>query len=227
MSLTLMKRVPSAELLDTDLPADEAEESLKDIEWVHRHLGGRRLVRKLLLPLLTSSPGQSLLALDLGCGSGHVGRDLERIGSQGRAPFRVLGLDQRLAHARLSSRGSTLNGDAFRIPLQERSVDIVFSTLFLHHFGPSDLGALLKESARVARRTVAALDLSRGHVALGLISLIGPIAFRSRVSVSDGKASVRQAYTPREMEDIACQALPGGTVQAEGPFAWTLVWHRP
>jgi ubiquinone/menaquinone biosynthesis C-methylase UbiE len=230
LSFWVPRRRPEPELLDgADVPAREAEASLADIEWVHLRLGGRALVRSRLQPLFAALAGrkETLEVLDLGCGSGHVGRDLQAAAAEAGVHVRVFGLDRKASHARLSARGTTVVADAFRLPFPDRGVDVVFSTLFLHHFSPAEAAALLAESRRVAASSVLALDLTRHRLAIAVISMVGPVAFRSRLSVADGKTSVRQAYTPDEIAAIAAPILPGARVTKASPFAWELLWRRP
>lgn len=229
MSFWVPERRPEPELLDGDgVSSSEAEASLADMEWAHRRLGGRALVRRRLLPLLKALPARqgALSVLDLGCGSGHVGRDLLAAAAESGARLRVLGLDRKTSHARLVDRGTAVTADALRLPFQDRSVDVVLSTLFLHHFTPAEMTALLSESRRVAEAAVVALDLSRHRLALAAIAVVGPLAFRSRLSVLDGKISVRQAYTPEEIAQVAETALPGARVARISRFVWELVWKR-
>jgi SAM-dependent methyltransferase len=226
VSLWVPAREPSRELLDAGLPFGEAEKSLADIEWVHQRLGGRRLLRRALVPVVRSLAVETPSLLDLGCGSGHVARDLERELARRRCPSRVSGLDLQAAHARLAPRGRTLVGDAVRLPFADSSFDVVFSTLFLHHFSPGELRPLLAESARVARRAVLAFDLARHRASLAIVSLLGPLVFRTPVSVADGRASVRQAFTPDEIAAIAGEVLPGAAVSPAGPFVWRLLWRK-
>jgi SAM-dependent methyltransferase len=224
MSLLVPPRQPSKELLDEDLPSHDARASLRDIEWVHRRLGGRWMLRSGLAPLLKELGPGSLTLLDVGCGSGHVARDLEDAPLPG-VSVRVLGADIKLAHVGLAPRGRSFAGDVVRLPLADRSVDVVFSTLFLHHFAPDELAKILAELGRVARRAVVAFDLVRSRPALFFISLVGPLFFESHVSVADGRASVRQAYTASEARALAARALPGARV-FHSPFVWRLVWRR-
>jgi SAM-dependent methyltransferase len=229
MSFWVPDRRPADEILDGDVPAPEAEASLSDIEWVHRNLGGRILLARRLLPLLSALAGSrgSLSLLDLGCGSGHVGRDLLSAFARRGGSLRAFGLDLKLTHARLSARGRAAAADALALPFGDRSVDVVFSTLFLHHFSPAEIATLLAEAERVARRAVVSFDLTRHRIPLALISVVGPLAFRSRISTVDGQASVRQAYTREEMGRLALPVLPGATLAPAGPFVWQLVWIRP
>jgi hypothetical protein len=230
MSFWVPERRPEPELLDADgVSSSEAEASLADIEWVHRWLGGRALFRRRLLPLLKSLPARqgALSVLDLGCGSGHVGRDILAAAAEAGARVRVFGLDRKTSHARLAARGTAVVADTFRLPFGDRSVDVVLSTLFLHHFSPGEAATLLAESRRVAASAIVVLDLTRHRLALAAISVVGPVAFRSRLSVADGKTSVRQAYTSGEIAAIAAPVLPGARVAMASRFVWELVWKRP
>ena len=230
MSFWVPRRRPGPELLDgPGVPADEAEASLADMEWVHQRLGGRALVRRRLQPLFASRAGRedALLILDLGCGSGHVGRDLQAAAAEAGTRVRVFGLDRKASHARLAGRGAAVVAEALRLPFRDRSMDVVRSTLFLHHFSPAEAAILLAESRRVAASAVLALDLARHRLALAAISVMGPVAFRSAISVADGKTSVRQAYTSGEIAAIAAPVLPGARVAMASRFVWELVWKSP
>ncbi len=230
MSFWVPGRHRADEILDGNLPAHEEEASLSDIEWVHRNLGGRVLLARRLIPLLESLAGperRPLSLIDLGCGSGHVGRDLVDAFARRGGALTVLGCDLKLSHARLAKRRRSAAGDALRLPVATSSVDIVFSTLLLHHFSDGECRRILLESRRVARRAVIAFDLSRHRAAWALISVVGPLAFRTPISTLDGKASVLQAWTPSEISALASDVLPGAAVRRAGPFVWQLVWTRP
>jgi len=227
VSLLVPPRAPSGELLDGALRPEEAEESLADIERIHRLLGGRPIVRRHLVPLLLSVPSPRPVLLDLGAGSGHVSRALTaELARRGRELVTV-DLDRQLLHARLSAEGRSVAGDALRLPLADRSVDVVSSTLFLHHFDVPSVAALLRESARVARFAVSALDLTRHRVPLAVNALLSHVLYRSPVTRHDGRASVLQAFTIPELRAVAARALPGALVKPAGPFVQGLLWKRP
>ena len=226
MSLLVPPRVPSDEILDGNVPPHAAEESLADIEWIHRALGGRAIVRRHLVPLLLSVPTPRPVLLDLGAGSGHVGRELTGELSRRGRELVTIDLDRQLLHARLSARGRSVAADALRLPLADRSVDVVSSTLFLHHFDAASVAALLGESARVSRFAVVALDLTRHRVPLAINALLSRLAYRSPITRLDGRASVLQAWTIPELRALAARALPGTLVRSAGPFVQGLLWKR-
>lgn len=226
MSILVPPRAPSDEILDGSVAPDAAEESLADIEWIHRALGGRRIVKRHVVPLLLSVPSPRPVLLDLGAGSGHVGRALTGELSRRGRELVTIDLDRQLLHARFSTRGRSTAADALRLPLADRSVDVVSSTLFLHHFDATSVAQLLKESARVARVAVVALDLTRHRAPLAINALLSRFAYRSPITGLDGRASVLQAWTIPELRAIAARALPGTLVRPAGPFVQGLFWKR-
>lgn len=226
MSLLVPTRAPSDEILDGDVDPEAAVESLADIERIHRVLGGRRILRRHLVPVLLAVPSPRPVLLDLGAGNGHVGRALgSELARRGRGLV-ALDLDRQLLHARLSANGRSVAADALRLPFADRSVDVVSSTLFLHHLDAPSVERLLRESARVARVAVSALDLTRHRVPLAVNAVLGRLLYRSPITRLDGSASVRQAWTVPELRAIAERALPGARVARAGPFVQGLLWVR-
>lgn len=91
--------------------------------------------------------------LDVGCGDGALLASLRERGCE-----RCIGLevDPHL-RADLRARGiEALDGAGERIPLPDRSIDVVVMEYAAHHL--ADLPAALREAARVARRAVLVLD---------------------------------------------------------------------
>ena len=115
--------------------------------------------------------------------------------------------------------------DAFGLPFPTRSFDFAISTLLFHHFSPEQNVRLLRELARVSRDGFALLDLRRHLFPLIFVWIAGRLVFRSRVSLEDGAASVRQAYTPAEALAIARSAVPGARVDKVFPFR-LLIWKN-
>ncbi|MHB8800351.1 MAG: methyltransferase domain-containing protein [Thermoanaerobaculia bacterium] len=227
MSLLVPRRTPSDEILDGEVDPEAAAESLADVERIHRVLGGRWILRRHLVPLLLAVPAPRPVLLDLGAGNGHAGRALAaELARRGRGLV-TLDLDRQLLHAHLSARGLSVAADALRLPLADRSVDVVSSTLFLHHLDAASVARLLRESARVARVAVSALDLTRHRVPLAVNAVLGLLLHRSPITQLDGSASVRQAWTVPELSAIAERALPGARVFRAGPFVQGLLWVRP
>ena len=233
---------------DQNLPFEEMIRSLADIDRVNRKWGASHALEKHLLarirnaPLRSSAPafaepasagegrslrstssdGKDLLLLDVGAGTGALAGRLEDVLSRDGSRVHAIALDLQWRHLRAGRAGangsSAVAGDAFLLPLGDAAVDWIVSTLIFHHFSPEQNVLLLREFARVARRGFALLDLRRHLFPLLFVSIAGPLLFESRASVADGPASVRQAYTQPEAEQIAREAWPGTKVERVFPF---------
>ena len=224
MSLLVPPRRPSREFLDeTELDPGEMARSLADLDLVNAALGSARIFEKRLEGPIRSEGGGTTI-LDVGAGSATVARDLTRRLERRGLKARVIATDLQWRHLAV---GHGRNGggklpavaaDAFSLPFPDRSVDWAVSTLLVHHFSPEENIRLLRELARVTRRGLLLLDLRRHRLPLAFIALAGRIAFQSPVSVSDGTASVRQAYTREEAGAFVREALPGARVEPVFPF---------
>jgi ubiquinone/menaquinone biosynthesis C-methylase UbiE len=154
-------------------------------------------------------------AVDLGCGPGYLVLELAE-----RAPaLQVTGIDlsgEMLVQARSSAQGSAVSsrvdyktGDAANIPFPDGSLDLVLSTLSLHHW--SDPVCVLDEIARVLRPGGAYMifDLRRDMSPPGYLLLwfatnfIVPAAL---YRINEPLNSRNAAYTPDEAAQLAEQS---------------------
>jgi len=213
VSFFVPQRRPQLELLDQgDLPAEEIEKSLADIRFVNRFWGGHRTAEAAALRLLEAGGPRRTSLLDLGSGTADVSLAVARRAGKAGISVRLVALDRQLAHltaTRRVERARTpelVAGDALALPLADGSFDWVFSSLFLHHLSPEENVLVLREMARVARCGLFVLDVRRHRVARWIVGILGPVFFRSAVSVADGCASVEQAYTIEEVAEMARSA---------------------
>ncbi len=170
-------------------------------------------------------------AADLGCGPGLLVLELAR-----QAPgLHLTGIDlsaQMLAEARrlaaeagLGARVSFKTGDVEALPFPDESLDLVVSTLSLHHW--SNPTQALREVNRVLRPGGAYViaDLRRD---LGLLPWLA-VWFAARVvvppalkEVNEPLASRDASYTPKEAATLAEQAGLEGFRVTQGPL-WLIL----
>ncbi len=205
-----MRRTTSQELLDDDLgSAAEIERSLDDLWRINRYLGGVETNLHLLERFFKRAGAHPVRVLDVGSGDARLAAHLqaELLRRNIQAQFFVL--DRRMTHlgnGRPAAAGLLpVTADVFALPFAKASFDIVMCNLFLHHFSGERAQELLRSMAAVAREAVMINDLERHVLPYLFIRLALPFA-RSRLTRHDGPASVRQAYTRRELEKMAVDA---------------------
>lgn len=202
-----MRRVTSVEWLDDDrgTPA-EIQTSLGDLWRINRQLGGVSSSLRLLERFFARHGSRPARILDVGAGDGRLAARLQSdLAQRGhRAQFFVL--DRRASHlagGRPADAGLLpAVGDALRLPFAPGSFDAVMCNLFLHHFSGTEAERLLHSLAESAREAVLVNDLERHWMPYVFIRCATPFA-RSRLTRHDGPASVRQAYTRPELEELA------------------------
>jgi SAM-dependent methyltransferase len=216
-----MRRKVIPELLDEDLgsPAEIAS-SLNDLRHINEWFGGMRTTAALLGRIAKTSGCERLSLLEVGAGGGDVPLAARQILSgKGGLALDVTLLDLMWSH--LPHNGVPgVAGDALRLPFCDDAFDVVSCTLFVHHLEPPEVLRFGIEALRVCRRAVLINDLIRSPLHLALVYAGLPL-FRSRLTWHDAPASVRRAYSRKEMRTM----LQGLTLPGLPAREITISWH--
>ena len=170
-------------------------------------------------------------AVDLGCGPGYLAVELARavpslhVTGVDLSDEMVAAAERFAAEAGLGSRVAFRKGDVQRIPFADASLDLVVSTLSLHHW--SDPLPVLDEVARVLRPGGSFLifDLRRDMAPPAYLL----IWFATHVVVpavlkqaGEPMGSRNAAYTPEEAAELARRSHLIGWQVTRGPLWLTI-----
>lgn len=201
-----MQRRPSCELLDTDAGTPkEVSDSLLDLRWFNRWFGGIATVERMIDLVVQTTGNRSLSILEVASGEGYILKTLQGRYSTRGLTLKITLLDRVQAHFPENGALPRVSGDALSLPFRDGSFDLVSSSLFIHHLAPEQVVAFNREALRVARHGVMVHDLIRSRLHLATAYAGSPL-YRSRLTRNDAPASVKQAYTLREMEQLVEQA---------------------
>jgi hypothetical protein len=145
----------------------------------------------------------SLSLLEVAAGSGYVPETAGQRLRQRGLHLQVMVLDRVPSH--LSNGHLAVAGDALALPFRDASFDLVSCSLFAHHLSPQQLVRFVDEALRVCRLAVLINDLVRHPLHVSLVYAGMPL-YRSRLTRHDAPASVRQAYTTEEMNELLVQS---------------------
>ena len=208
----------------------EVRRSLGDIRRINTYLGGAKPVCDAVWSLLGDR--ESATVLDIGTGNADIPLRLTKQAKQRDVDLKITGLDINARHLQIAREDvrnyeniSLLGADAFALPLRDKSVDVVISTLFLHHFRAPEIRALLREFSRVARVGWTMHDQVRDALPLWFFRLARPVLATSYLTRYDAVASIYRAYTPGEMRSIVAP-IPGATVATSFPYRMSVNWQR-
>lgn len=199
-----MKRVVIPELLDTDSGTlAEIAAALSDLRRINRWFGGIATTRSMIAEVVRKHGARSLSLLEVAAGAGYVPHAASAHMRKSGVRLQVTLLDRAHSHLKNGSGNgsSAVAGDALALPFADGSFDLVSSCLFAHHLEPRELVQFVNEALRVGRTAVLINDLVRDpiHLALVYASLA---LYRSRFNRHDAPASVRRAYTVKEMNEM-------------------------
>jgi SAM-dependent methyltransferase len=199
-----MDRANVTELLeDPSLPEEVVATAYRDLARTQRFLGNQAAV----LHRLKRDPGPIHRVLDIGCGQGAL---LEQIRRQ--FGVEVIGFDLRPAP---SPPVPILTGNAAVDPLP--AADIALSVCLAHHLSEAEVIGMIRNVSKSCRRFIL-LDLVRHWMPLALFKVfVSP--FLHRINAADGATSIKRAYTPAELQNMAEEAVKGTNARIEHTVA--------
>jgi ubiquinone/menaquinone biosynthesis C-methylase UbiE len=216
MFVNLARRAEENEIMD-DLrePVDEFAAAYRELELINRWLGGVRAIQRFV------PHESSLLILDIAAGACDIGDALVQ-----RLRCTIVALDLNAKGLRRSRNVLPVVGDALHLPFRDNSFDIVMSSLFFHHLPSESCVRVLEQMWRIAKRIVIVNDLHRHAFAYFSIRALTLMFSRSRMVRHDAPVSVRRAFRPMELQDIASQAGIPAEIHRSFPYRLVLVARK-
>lgn len=187
--------------------------NLRDLARVNRWLGGVALSRRAVRALLHGHAGNVEL-LDVGTGAADIPDALITALGRPGGWLRVTAVDTNqqildAARVRVAAGPESLHlerveGD--HLPYPDEAFDIAHCSLVLHHAEPVAAQRLLGEMARVSRIGIVVNDLERSRRAWLGAWLLARVTTRNAYTRNDAPLSVRRAYLPAEVAQMAARA---------------------
>lgn len=116
--------------------------------------------------------------------------------------------------------------DGTSLPYGDKSFDLAFCNLALHHLDEPSAAKLLAEMARVTRIGWVVTDLERHRLAFLAAKLLARFVWRSPVTRHDGPLSVQRSFTQKEAERLVAEAGVKAKVHKHFPFRLAVVGYE-
>jgi 2-polyprenyl-3-methyl-5-hydroxy-6-metoxy-1,4-benzoquinol methylase len=189
-----------------------------------------RPIRQLALELKTNC----LRVLDIATGSGDVPMALWRRAKRAGVSLEIQGIDFSARSVEFAREKGKRAGAAITFECRNAltddlptNYDVVICSLFLHHLTNDDAVNLLRRMAAAAKRLALVNDLRRSTYGLTLAYVASRLLSRSEVVHVDALRSVRAAFTPSELQDMASKAgLRDAVIGHRWPARMLLHWRR-
>ncbi len=204
-----------------DLPSqdeNELREDLENLELLNRHFGGTQIVINLLNKIARNLPSFGLV--DFCTGYGDHPRNMARWAKEHGKKATIIAVDFQWPTLEIAKAATPkdhhilyVQADVRHSPFKNRSCDLVFCSLALHHFSDDDATQILREGRRLASRHVACIDLTRGWIPYIAVWMLTQFILRSPMTRHDARLSVRRSFTGNELKNLAVLA------------DWSSYWH--
>jgi 2-polyprenyl-3-methyl-5-hydroxy-6-metoxy-1,4-benzoquinol methylase len=226
------KRSPQPEWLDAgNLPAADIQRNMQELEIINRYLGGHRITiagfRSLIPPL------SSVAVCELGCGGGDNLMAIQHWCSRNNTDATFSGVDINpdcIAVALTKNwlyRPILMTAD-YRdaIPAGIRQ-DILFSSLFCHHFSQEELVGMLQWMQSKSKLGFFINDLHRHPLAYYSIKWLTRLFSRSYLVKHDAPLSVLRGFKRKDWTHILQSAgITRYRIQWKWAFRWLIVVYH-
>ncbi len=214
--MNFSQRSTEKELLDRDdIPFEDIRRNMEELDFINTYLGGHQITRMGLRYLLAAKPADKTMPLvicEIGCGGGDNMLALARWCSQKNITTRFIGIDINpeciaVATVKLAALDVHLiTSDYLAADIQNDRPDIIFSSLFCHHFSNEALVVMLQWMHRFAKSGCFINDLHRHPLAYYAIRMLSRLFSRSYLVKNDAPLSVLRGFTKYEWHFLFQQA---------------------
>ena len=185
--INLESRSYQKELLDSDnIPFADIRQNMKELNSINTLLGGHAIsVRGLKALLRHYKPGQPLSICEIGCGGGDNLLALSKWCNKNNREVNFIGIDIKPACIEFAKKQCTsisatwITNDYLKTNFSATKPDIIFSSLFCHHFSTTELKQMLQWMKDNCTKGFFINDLHRHPLAYYSIKLITRICSRS------------------------------------------------
>lgn len=228
------------ELLDLESTPQRVKDRLvadadKIIRLLQLHRLWTRRLGRLVLEARRTRRGKPVRILDVGAGAGGLLFRLEDWARERRVPVELHGLDANAGHVEETRRRAAEEGRRVELHVGDAralggfadgAMDVVASTLMLHHLRPGEAAQALAEMDRVAAVNFFAFDVRRALAALPMLwGFLRATGFDAPTR-HDALTSVRRGYSVVEMEGLLAAASVPNFVVEPLPPAFLLATRR-
>lgn len=212
---------------DFSLEGKLLRDTFDKLELINRLLGGNRVSLQGINKILKNQPkNQPITIIDIGCGHGDILRDVAKMGRKNGQIFKLIGIDANKDAVDYANELSTLypelsfyNMDVLSESYKNLKADIVLCTLFLHHFKPKEVIALLESNLKNATIGMVINDLHRSKIAYYLFKLVTVFTSNKMVR-QDGLTSILKAFKRKDLQQISRELEAKATIEWKWAFRY-------
>jgi 2-polyprenyl-3-methyl-5-hydroxy-6-metoxy-1,4-benzoquinol methylase len=226
--INLQKRSDKKEILDGDnLPFEDIKICMKELNTINTLLGGHSIsIRG--MKSFSSTKREKQIVCEIGCGGGD---NLKAI-SKKYSNTSFIGIDLKVTCIDFAAKqypelkADWIASDYSKV-FFKTSPDVIFSSLFCHHFTDEQLVFMLQWMHKNSNKGFFINDLQRNVVAYYLIKWLTAIFSKSYMVKNDGPISVSRSFVKKDWQLLFAKAgISNYTVKWKWAFRYLVVCKK-
>lgn len=200
-----------SELLDTiEIPFQAILLNMQELNTINTLLGGHAITIKGLKQLIGKK--KSIIVCEIGCGGGDNLAAVFKYCQKNHIAVKLIGIDLKQSCIDVAMLYSVLKNNTqficsdYKLVDFDEKPDIIFSSLFCHHFTETELGQQLLWMQQQAKLGFFINDLHRHWLAYGAIQILTKVFSKSYLVKNDAPLSVQRGFLKQEWNAIFKQA---------------------
>lgn len=194
------------ELLDrTDIPFEDIKRNMEELDTINRYLGGHKITLAGVKKIIGKS--SNILIIEIGCGGGDNLRQVEVWCRRKNIKVKLVGIDinaECIAFAKSlpSNKKIDFICSDYKMVQFEKKPDLIFSSLFCHHFTDDDLVYMLQWMQQNSELGFFINDLHRHALAYHSIKLLTQAFSKSYLVKNDAPLSVQRGFSKKDWQNL-------------------------
>lgn len=231
MKPSFTHRSGQKELLDrNDIPFGDIKKNMHELNLINQYLGGHKITLKGFKQLVNKDKSlKPLNVAEIGCGGGDNLRVLKNWADVNDINATFTGIDINpgcidYANSLAENKGITFLHSDYREMHFPNKPDIIFSSLFTHHFTDDELIIQLQWMKDNSQLGFFINDLHRHPLAYYAIKLLTKLFSRSYLVKNDAPLSVMRAFKKSDWKKLMNEAsINNFTIQWQWAFRWLII----
>jgi len=225
--LNFSSRSYKKELLDGEnIPAADIRQNMRELNVINTWLGGHAITIEGFRRMVQNRKKVSVC--EMGCGGGDNLLAIYKWCVKNKVEVQLIGIDCNkdciaVASAQLPAATQLITADYKEVVFSEHQPDIIFSSLFCHHFTNEELQSMLQWMCRHAGIGFFINDLHRHFLAFYSIKILTRLFSKSYLVKNDAPLSVERGFVRREWMDLLEQSgISSYNVKWKWAFRWLI-----
>ena len=195
------------ELLDrNDIPFADIQQNMRELDLINTRLGGHAITIEGFKQL--AGQRKTISVCEIGCGGGDNLNAVNNFCNKRSIHTKLIGIDINADCVAYAKKNTTIPNenlivsDYKKIAFANDKPDIIFTSLFCHHFSDEELITMLQWMKTNSKLGFFINDLHRHPLAYHLIKLITNLFSKSYLVKNDAPLSVLRGFKKNEWQNI-------------------------